>query len=800
MIAPRFIKILRDLWSSKARTLLVALSISIGVFAVGFVATSYITTSADLVADIEKANAHSASIYTYPVSEDLLASARKVEGVGAAEGRSIMGATLLGPNDKTYTILINAVPKISKMSLDVLRPVGGNTSVPNPGFKEALIDSSALTLMAIKPGDSISLRLSPDDRERQLRVVGFVHDATTAPAQMTNVVTAYINLETIAWLGGSQEFVQMLIQVAENPRDATHVRQVADAVAEKIRDSGQEVYATVVYEPGRHPAESAVQSLLTLMGAFGLLSVFLSGFLVVNTVNSLISQQVRQIGMMKAIGAHTSQVVVMYLLLVLCYGLVALAIALPLSSLVSQVILTGMSTMLNFLPGPFRIPLPSVIAQAAIALLVPAFAGLVPVLKGSRTTVHAAISNYGLGAGSFGKSWIDRLIEKLRFFSRPLLISLRNTFRKKGRLALTLSTLTLAGAIFVAVFNIQGSFNKTIVNTLGYFLSDINLGFNRNMRTEQVEKLAKSVPGVVSVEPWLLMNSRILSADKQTSTEVTIVAPPAGSQLVDPVLTSGRWLVPDDQNALAIGNHLLELRPEIKIGDTLTMTINDREYPFQVVGNYQMAGTVIPPFVYANYEYVSRVLNQPGRASQYRIKLAVPGPIEEQRVATQLKQVFQDAGVPVADVTTGTEIRAQQGGGFEVVIYFLMGMSILIGVVGGLGLMGTMSMNVIERTREIGVMRSIGASNGTIMGMVVFEGMFIGILSWLLALVLAYPISKLLNDMVGMTFIKAPMDMVINPQGFIIWLIIVCIISALASLIPAWNAVRLTVRDVLAYE
>ena len=114
--------------------------------------------------------------------------------------------------------------------------------------------------------------------------------------------------------------------------------------------------------------------------------------------------------------------------------------------------------------------------------------------------------------------------------------------------------------------------------------------------------------------------------------------------------------------------------------------------------------------------------------------------------------------------------------------------------------MGTMSINVLERTREIGVLRAIGASNRAVLGIVIAEGVLIGVLSWLIGALLALPLSFLFSNAVGVAFLQMPLDFVFSLQGLAIWLGLVVALSALASFLPAWNAARLTVRDVLAYE
>jgi putative ABC transport system permease protein len=126
--------------------------------------------------------------------------------------------------------------------------------------------------------------------------------------------------------------------------------------------------------------------------------------------------------------------------------------------------------------------------------------------------------------------------------------------------------------------------------------------------------------------------------------------------------------------------------------------------------------------------------------------------------------------------------------------------ALLIGTVGGLGLTGTMSINVLERTREIGVMRAIGASNGAVRRIVMFEGLLIGELAWLLGILMSLPISSALSFQIGNALLNVPLTYTYAYSGALLWLAIVTFLAAVASFAPAQRAVRLTVREVLAYE
>ena len=127
-------------------------------------------------------------------------------------------------------------------------------------------------------------------------------------------------------------------------------------------------------------------------------------------------------------------------------------------------------------------------------------------------------------------------------------------------------------------------------------------------------------------------------------------------------------------------------------------------------------------------------------------------------------------------------------------------MAVLIAIVGGLGLMSTMSINVMERTREIGVMRSIGASNRAIQAIVIVEGIVIGLVSWAISILVSLPLTGVLTVGVGMAILNIPMPPSYDASGILVWLIFTLFLSFVSSSLPAARASRLTVRDTLAYE
>jgi putative ABC transport system permease protein len=278
----------------------------------------------------------------------------------------------------------------------------------------------------------------------------------------------------------------------------------------------------------------------------------------------------------------------------------------------------------------------------------------------------------------------------------------------------------------------------------------------------------------------------------------TLVAPPARTPLLRPAVLQGRWLTPEDTNAVVINTDLLDDQPDLRVGDDVTLMLRDRARVWRVVGIVR--GVLTGRNAYVNYPHYAGLVNQPGRASSVFVVTDRSGADYEAGVGQALEDHFAQQGMRVSSINTTSADRFSLTYQFGLLVTFLLIMALLLAVVGGLGLTGTMSINVLERTREIGVMRAIGASTPAIVRIVIFEGVFIGLLSWAQGVVLALPISRLLGSAIGTLIVRDPLSYAFSLPGAAIWLAVVAGVSAAASLAPALNAARISVREALAYE
>jgi len=235
------------------------------------------------------------------------------------------------------------------------------------------------------------------------------------------------------------------------------------------------------------------------------------------------------------------------------------------------------------------------------------------------------------------------------------------------------------------------------------------------------------------------------------------------------------------------------------VGDAVTVSIGDDETEWTVVGLYLSVDSVSNEF-FVPLTVLGRETGAGGRGRQVKVLSEGDDLGSQRRLIQALKDTFAAQRIEVADSWSASEQLEESQASFGILTSILLAMVVLTAIVGGIGLMGTMSMNVVERRREIGVMRAIGASSPDIVGMSVVEGVLVGALSWLLAVPLSVPGARLFSDLIGQALLEMPLQFVYSAGGMMLWLLVVVVLSALASLWPALQATRVTVREALAYE
>ena len=646
-----------------------------------------------------------------------------------------------------------------------------------------------------------------DGQTRSLTVVGIVQDQTIGAASgggsfFLAPMQGYVQMDAMPRLGQPQVYNTLLVTASRGKDDLDHLNLLNEELQGIIKHSQLELLSSTVRRSSEHPTSVFASTIGNILIFLGFFIVFLSGSLISNTLTALLNQQREQIGIMKSFGATSKQIISMYILLLLVLGLLALAISIPLSYFGAYQVLYSLVAELNYQLQPKRFVFSSVFIQAVVAFIVPQLAGLFPVMQGTRVKIQEALSGFG-GEVPQADTGLSRFLSRFRRLSRPMRISLRNTFRRKSRLILTLVTLSLGGAIFIATLSVRASLDAYMDQVGRYYLADINITMNRPYRISQIEHYLSSISGIDEVEGWMIARCELPGSDEDLSgTSVTLMAPPVDSPMVEPILISGRWIENAGENEIALNEQFLNDFPEMRLGDQLDLQVNGEMTEWTVVGFFQLAGKTAGYITYTDYDSLVNEINQQDQAIVFRIKLDEEQvPLEDQAwFRSQLNAYLGDKGVWIRDIQGGSSLQDAATAGLDIITRFLLIMSALTALVGSIGLTGTMSMNVIDRTREIGIMRAIGAHDRVITQMVIVEGLLIGLMSWFMGGLLSLPISRGLSNTVSYALFDVPATYSFSAIGFVYWFLIAVVLAVVASILPARSATHLTIREAISYE
>ncbi|MFM8320495.1 MAG: FtsX-like permease family protein [Chloroflexota bacterium] len=795
LLRPRWSKVLADLWGDKTRTLLVVASVAVGVFAIGMILSAYAIIGEDFNHSYAAANPPNIEVWTDPFDSELVKSIENLPGVREGKGARITPVRVRRGGEPWQTLDLVGVDDFSSR-INRVTPIEG---IASAGKAEIVVSQDFLHITGYRAGEQVEVEFA-DESKRMLRISGLIMDQTKSKPNPGAANYAGITLETLDAFGQNTAFNRLYVTVDGDGGSLAHILAVSDRVIDKLEKSGRSVYRHEDQVSNVSPIESLALTVMNVLLILGGLTAILSSTLIINMLNALLTQQMRQIGVMKLVGGRSRQVMGMYLALVVAYSLAALAAAVPLAAAAGYQLAQFIAANSGATLQSFRVIPLAVVVQALMAFLIPLAAGYAPVRSGAMTSVQQAISNNRPSERFSSGGLLDRGMSRLGGLSRPALVPLRNTFRKKGRLLLTIFTLTVAGAVFMAVFNIRGSLNDVLNQLIQHFMGDVTLEFRREYRVEDVERTLLEVPGVTGVEGWAAAAGEVLDENGRVTTRLSISAPPQDTSLLHLKLTAGRWLLPGEDQAIVISDTIHEIYPGLQPGDRLTVQLPGRHAAqWVVVGIFPFLSMFGDPIAYADFDFIAAQNFSRNQASSYRL-ISNVAPAEQPELIHRIEQHLAEQNFQVLKVQSGAAFRKTAVSAIGMLVAFLLIMAVLIAAVGSIGLAGTMSMNVLERTREIGVMRTIGASDGAIMQSVITEALIIGLINWVLAIGLSFPISSLLATVIGKTLLQSTLPLDFTPAGIFLWLGLVALLSVIASVAPARKAARLTINEVLAYE
>ncbi len=794
-------KVWFDLWHNKTRTLLAVLSIAAGVFAVGsmFGMADLMLTTMDRSHQSVKPPHINVRLAAY-VDRDTLMNLSSIPGVEGVEPvNEISVVYKLDPSGPWRQGIVHMRGDWQNQQYELVQLRQGAW----PSSKDDLgVERMAALYDHLGIGDPVTFKIG--SQERTLTITSLIRHPFVPPPMFQDLSFFFLSGAGLKRFGVPEgTFNEVYVRVT--PYSPDHAKEVATAIKDKLAKQGISVASFGYQDPNRHWGRSFMDGFVLVLEMLAVISVIVSAVLVYNTLSNLITQQTNQIGILKAIGARRSTIVGVYTVSAFVYGALALIIGLPLSAFVAFGISQYFLNLFNIDFNQFKVSTLAVEYTALSALAAPVLAGLPPILQGAGITVREAIASYGLG-GRYGSSRFDRAVDRIgaRWLSSPYATALGNMFRRKGRLFLTELVLVTAGSAFLMVMSLNSSIDLTLDNIFARNKYDTIIQFTGNQRAEHVEALSSSVAGADQSELHLIQPASMYVAGqlvKEAGVGSSIEGIPAGSDFLRPLMIAGRWFLPGDGRVVVLTRDVAQ-KNKVSVGDLVTLDLGALGTDtWQVVGLYDpiFASTFSADTIYAPQDALYKATKKYGQGTILYVRTSSHAATFTADVTTQLKNLFDDRGMKVVLSQTQSQLRSLNSFQFGMVVSMMLGLSVIVALVGGIALMGSLSIGVIERTKEIGVMRAVGARSRTILGVFIMEGLLQGLLSWLIALPISLIASPALAAALGKAMFGATLDYRYNWSALLIWLLIILVVSTIASIVPANRATQISVRDSLAY-
>jgi putative ABC transport system permease protein len=811
------VKLRRDLRASWSRYVLMVVAIAVSLTVFGGVLAAWATMGRESSRAYMSTEPASATILLDKAIDAkqmaaIAAQARQRPGVIEATGRTqFTGEVQVNGRLRDIPLQVFVATPDDPMRMAKFDTQQQGSWPPSPG--DIFIGEDSLSLLEVAVGDTVTVQTPGGERVR-LQVAGTVYDPSLSPAPQEQTGRGYLSTTSLATSRQPALLDQLKLQVADPgqttpSRDRDTIVAVAGQVGQWLqRDHGLAIREIQVPKPYAHPHQWQADALLLSLLAGGAAALLLAAILVANMLNNLFTQQIPQIGIMKAIGARSMRIGRLYLAMTLIVAAAATLLALAPAILIGRALAGQAFGFLGIQATSLASPWWTYLVVLAAGLLLPPLLALIPLVKASRTTVRAAIDHRGGGAKPSAATGVLARLGRLRRLDRGLLLALRNTVRRPARFWLSVGLLASAGTVFVAGMSLSGGVDAIEQEQTQQRTWDVDVQLASPTSVDQVTTLVEQLPDVSRVEGWNVTPTGVAGPGQLPVTRtypdqghgrVSVTAIPAASTtLPPPKLLEGRWLTPGETGAVVL-NQITRNNtvPGIGAGDPVQLLIGGRSTTWRVVGivEERMGGGG----VYTTAEGFANATGQPQRVNQLRIATTRHDEPTRTAVADAVNSTLSGAGIKVNSAASVSRSEAISEGHMGPIVTIVLAIAIAMGIVGAIGLASTMSANILDRTREFGVMHAIGARPKAVRRIVVAEGVFLAVISCLVAVLPALGLTAVLGAGLGNLFFSAPLPFRVSLLAAGIWLALAVLGGALATDAAATRASRITVREALAY-
>ena len=792
MMNIKYIKAIMELKIDLRRTSLAVFALALGIWGVGSVIVSYYILTRDLNENFQKTEPVHLILESNDFSNLDLKTFEKKPEVKSAEFRDFSLQRIEIKPDEWIPLYFYGTENFGSFKLAKIFSEAGETRPENGSI---LLERDGKLISNLDVASTPRLRFG--SKVINVPISGICFDPAQAPATQDHIMYAYADKETYTKFTGLPVNRRLIIRF-KNVYSEHDVQNTAAQIIKDLEENDIHITNKKIPLFNEHPHQWQLNTLLFLIGAIGLLAFIMGSVLVSQLMRSVMVSQIRQIGIMKSMGATQGKVFQIYTTMLLVIGLTAGIVAVPIAIATGNWFAHFVAGVLNF-NILTSVPVSIYLLLMFVSLVLPLLLSLSILIKSTKTSVITALNDYGINEVNIGKKTTKGTV---RFTNLPgtYILAVRNSLRNSRRLSITVITMALGVAIFSTGFNVRKSLWNLLSDLRNELRYDVQVALSKPISKEDAIQLFKDISGVKDIYLWNggagAVQTNVLSTNKGAG----IVALPYNTELIKPKIIEGRWIRKSIESEVVMNQQAWQLYGFPKMGTNLDISIGDSIINVRIVGvaqQFELGKIFIDADKYDamfNPQHLGNTISFVAENNEYENVIEQKRKIERAIVPSGLNVLFVQANVERVKVVYDH---------LNIILSTILILSFLVLLVSAVGMASATGINISERTREIGVMRAIGAAPKKIYSLFTAEGMIVSMGSVLLGLFLAIPLSSVAAVFFGRLMLgdQAILQYAFSQTGFWITLIVTVSFGWIASRMPAKNVVtKISTREALTYE
>jgi putative ABC transport system permease protein len=802
------IKAFRDLTSKKLQSAIIIAALALGIIGVGAISNVYTILKREMQKNYDMTNPPTFIVNVKEVTPDIKEQMKELAPKYDWEFRGSIAGRVQTPEGTWKSLILEVIPDFNRVKINRFFFPESQTTLSAskskyPGSGGVFIEKAAFPIAKKRIGEDLIV-LVPGHTITTLPITGTIHAPALPPAWMENWVYGFISEQTAMSLTGKPGLNRILFQSHTPPMTTALATSEAEHMKQWLKSKAIAFESVTVPVSGAHPHAGQMNSLLYMMQVFGVIALFLAAALVGNIFGTMLARQKREIGIMKSIGANSRQILSISLMQAGMLAGIALMLAFPLGQFLAQKYSAFTANILNFTIYDATIPLWGYTLQIIVGIGIPLFMMLFQIFRSLKLTVKEILTDYGIK--STKKNFLFHPLPNVSGFT-PLMLSFRNAFRKKGRMALLLVSLTAGGVLFMISQNISQSIGLTINNLFSLLIYDATFTISK-VKIDALDRFFSDRKEIAQYEIWQTMTT------VYNGREIIINALPVNASQVGFSLNKNDIVVSHSFAGFYKKNIGELVTIETPGGGSISRKINSIVKVFGTPTVYlsenslsEKAKESFSPMVTLQYKDPS--LKKEASADHLQLLLSLINKknsssktvgISSPGLTATIENAMNAEGMIVMKSENKEEAIQAMIAHMRLIATFLTAMSFLSLIVGALTIISSVSLSILERRREIGILRAFGTQGKNIVRLFALENGVIGMIAFICASIIAYPVGVLAGNAFGMIFLQIPLSPAVSHGGIVHWLFTTVFLTFVFSWLPAQSASGCELSGLLEYE